>query len=206
MKEMRVLVFLVLAASIACQLTFRLGAISMNDKRVIYPANNQFHVPIGESLTQFKSISVEPRLEFIRNHDESCVHNVKGHFDNHNELFWFCSTKGPTSPGEVFISNPASSGNRKLVAFKEAPTQGTLEFILPLEKRGESIIVAKGAKAGDFDVYTIAGKLPKPLETGGDPAFSGEKVLRAIIAPRTAAKANDIYFYAENVNGGTNIY
>jgi len=50
------------------------------------------------------------------------------------------------------------------------------------------------------------GKLATPLKIVGDSAFAGSKVLRAIIPPRTANKANEIYFYAENVTGGTNIY
>lgn len=40
MRRMRIFIFLILASSIACQLTYRLGAISMGDRRVIYPANN----------------------------------------------------------------------------------------------------------------------------------------------------------------------
>ena len=176
----------------------------MNDRRVIYPANNQFHIPIGESLTQFKSLSVEPRMDFIRNHDESCISHAKGHFDNHNEVYWFCSPAGGKS--QVFVSNPSSSGNRKPLAFTEAPTQADLEFVLPLENRGDAIIVAKTATPGEFNIYTQAKKLDTPLKTGGDPAFQGSKVLRAVVSPRTAKKANEIYFYAENVSGGTNIY
>lgn len=170
MSTFRSLIFVILASGAACELTYRLGAISMNDNRVIYPASNQFHIPVGDSLTHIKSITVEPRLDFIRNHDESCIHHVKGHFDNHDEVFWFCSVDGAEKPGKVFVATPDVSGNRKLVDFsKGAPNQSELEFVLPLAKRREAIIVAKGAKAGDFDIYTMAdGKLKKPLETGGD--------------------------------------
>lgn len=158
-------------------------------------------------MRDFKSLSVEPRLDFIRNHDESCIHHVKGHFDNHDEVYWFCSPSGPANPGAVFVANPSSSGNRKPIVFKEAPTSANLEFILPLDVRRQAIIVAKSATAGEFDIYTMAaGKLTTPLKIVGDPAFTGNKVLRAVIPPRTANKPNEIYFYAENVTGGTNIY
>lgn len=154
-------------------------------------------------MRDFKSLSVEPRLDFIRNHDEGCLHNVKGHFDNHDEVFWFCTTNGVRS---VVVANPSSSGNRKPIVFADTPTEANLEFILPLTERGQAIIVAKGSKAGEFEIFTMAKKLTKPLDTGSDPAFTGSKVLRAVVAPRTANKPNEIYFYAENVIGGTNIY
>gem|GEM_PF-4686853 len=72
-------------------LEFKMGAINIKDNRFIYPTINQYNVPVGASLEQHNgAVTVEPRLNFMRNHDETCSSPTRGLFENHDEVFWFC--------------------------------------------------------------------------------------------------------------------
>ena len=185
---------------------FRLGAMSMEDFRYIFPTTGQLSIPDGQSLEQHNNaITIEPRLHFIRVHDELCFAPTKGHFKNYDELFWFCAKTESNLPGTIVVANPKYPGHRKPVDFKALPSKDDFLFIVPLATRKDAVIIAKTATPGNYDIYTKTGKLDKPLITG-DPLFNDVTKLRAIIAPEKAKKPNDLYFYMENVVGAHTIF
>ena len=202
-----ILAILILNSYVSSQVTFRLGALSLEDKRFIYPAIDQYHVPDGQSLAQHNgAITVEPRLDFIRNHEENCYHPTRGRFSNHDEIYWYCSNVDKTKPGQIKVATPDHPGHRTLINFKGLPNKDDFLTIIPLATRKTVVVVAKTITPGAYKIYTINdGLLDKELATF-DPLFADATKLRVIIAPDSAKKPDDLYFYMENVAGATNIY
>lgn len=196
-----------LLASSYTMTTFKLGAVSLKDRRFIYPAIGQSLIPVGDSLEQHNgAITVEPRLDFMRNHDEKCGFPTRGHFDNHDEIFWFCADKtSDTKPGEVRVANPAIPGKRTKVVFKTLPGKDKFLLICPLFERGKAVVIAKGAENGKYDIYTEKGKLDKPLITNTKKVDDSAK-LKVIMAPKSSGKSNELYFYFDNEVGKVNIF
>jgi hypothetical protein len=161
-------------------------------------------------VREIKSISVVPKQDFIRNHNPGCKNHYKGHFENKDEVFWFCyddSNPKGTDKGKVYVANPSKGGNRRLVDFKEVPTKDDFLFLLPLVKRREVIIVAKSSVAGKFSIYTKDKKLDKDLDTTGNSIISAAN-LKGFVTPTgaTVAKKDEIYFFSDNTKDGTKIH
>jgi hypothetical protein len=209
MKRSNFSIILLLALSMQVMTTteidFKLGAMSINDHRFIYPAEGQYNVPIGSSLSAYNgAVTVEPRLNFLRTHDTNCRYPTRGYFKNHVEVFWFCANTDKTKPGQLRVANPEYPGKRETLPFKEMPSKDDFVLIVPLSETKQAIVVAKTATPGTYDIYSKDAKL-KQLVTG-DATFHKHAKLRAFIAPKLAKKEYDVYFYIEDEVGATNIF
>lgn len=182
----------------------------MEDRRFIYPStHNPDGIPDGESVSSHSgAITIEPRLKFLRVHEENCTSPSKGHFVNHDRIFWFCAhPTDKTQPGEIKLGNPVDPGQRTKVTFTSVPTKDDFVLILPLMKENSAIVLGKTTTPGAYDIFSETGKTNsgEGLVTG-DSTFNDATKIRGFIAPKNAIKPNDVYFYVENVVGATNIY
>jgi hypothetical protein len=189
------------------ELEFKLGALSLKDRRFIYPTQGQYNIPVGTSLEVHNgAVTIEPRLNFMRNHDELCQSPTRGHFENHNHVFWFCANADKTKPGEIRVAEPEIPGKRKKLTYKDLPSKDNFVLIAPLTKAEDAVVIGKTANAGKYEIFTKTGKLDKVLDLSADTKFHDVTKLRAIVAPKASKKEHHLYFYLENVVGGTDVY
>lgn len=185
---------------LSAKITFNMGDVTRGDRRLIYPSREMPHKPIGGFLNNIEAIRSEPRIEFYRNHNESCSFPTRGHFDSHMRVFWYCGSK------TLEISNPIMFGQRTQLSITSAPIMQDVMFLLPLGNSTDSLaIVTKiTSKPGEYQVYLNNKKVPYNfIPPTADAPFKDPKKIQAIIPAKNAKKYEEIYFYAE---GSLNIY
>lgn len=181
------------------KILFNMGDVTKGDRRFIYPSRQMIHKPIGGFLKDIPQIKIEPRSVFLRSHNEKCVKPARGHFESHNQVFWYCGDK------TIEISDPTKSGQRETFKISDAPVITDILFLLPLSKSGEVAIISKlTSKVGEYEIYLKDKKLAyKFVPDVKDSNFRDAKKLGAIIPTKNSGKKQEIYFYAE---GSTIVY
>lgn len=182
------------------KILYKMGDVTKGDRRFIYPSREMKHKPIGGFLKDIPQIKIEPRIEFLRSHDEKCKHGKRGHFESHNQAFFYCGDK------KVEISNPTKAGQRESFTISEAPIESDVLFMLPLGGTNEVAIITKlTSTKGHYEIYLKSKKLGYKFEPETtDAAYQEASNLRAFIPAKNSKKdGKEIYFYAV---GSTNVY
>lgn len=148
-KPLKLAIILFLACStLSSKILFNMGEVTKEDRRFIYPSRKMKYKPIGGFLKDIPQIKVEPRVEFLRSHDEKCSNPIRGYFESHNQVFWYCGDK------KIEVSDPTKPGQRTSFLMADAPTSTDFLFILPMSKANDVAIVAKlSSKPGEYEVY-----------------------------------------------------
>ena len=203
---------LILGASMVSALEtkqFRLGSVSPNDKKFIYPTEGNEFIPLGDSVnSNYKDIiTIEPRLSFMRYHDEKCISPVRGLFDNHDEIYWFCANADPKAAGTVVMGKPEKPGHRSPVTFSALPSKDDFALLVSLTEKDKVLVVAKTATAGEYEIYEqTKGKLAGKIVCGSETQYHDATKLRAMIPAKGANKPEEVYFFFERVKGATKIF